>query len=197
MTPKNRTKSTRSSRSVMLAVLVLIGAAAGYNWLVAPHCSYLRAAQKGRSTAGELVRKDRLISNDIAAHKELLTQLQEKFIRAKEQFFDPAGASEFFGSIDALAQDSGCILSSLIFRPAKLQVAQNLSGFITPRHATLSVLANYAGLVTMLNKLQDRPEQVRVDSIDVKLSRNTPGRLNCDMNITIHVVQDEEALIDD
>lgn len=198
MTLQNLKKPTRSSRNVVLAVLVLIFAVACYNWLVAPHSNYLRAAQRSEQTSGELIRKNKLISASVAAQKKQLVELREEYGRAETELFGFEGADEFFGSIDVVAEDAGCVVMSLVFRSAARQSGSaRWRGFISPRRATLSVLAGYPNFVALIEKLRGRPERVLIDSISIKPSRSTPGQLDCDMDVTIYVMQHEETDADD
>jgi len=182
------------SRSVVLASLVLIGAIACYNWFVAPHSNYLQAAHRYESAALALARKNRVMSTGIAKHKRELAQLQEKFAQAKGWVFEPAGAKGFFNGIEAAAEETGCVLSSLTFPPSNRKSGvDRQGGFLTVRRATLSVLGDYAGVIALMDEFQDRREKVLIDSISIESTGKAPGRLDCEMNITVYVMQDEEA----
>jgi len=63
--------------------------------------------------------------------------------------------------------------------------------------AKLSVLGSYGGIAVLMNKLQERDEQVRIDSVTVKPIRRGSSRLKCDMNIAINVIQNKERGPDD
>lgn len=182
------------SRSVVLGSLVLIGAIACYNWFVAPQCTYLQAAHRYESAAQALARKNNVMSADIAKDKRELAQLNEKFVQARASVFEPAGAKEFFNGIEAAAEKTGCVISSLTFQPTNRKPgADRLSGFLRPRRARLSVLGHYAGVIALMDEFQDRREKVLIDSISIASTGKVPGRLNCEMNITVYVIQDQEA----
>jgi len=181
------------SRSVVLASLVLIGAIACYNWFVAPHSNYLQAAHRYESAAQALASKNHVMSTGIAKHKEELAQLQEKFVQARGWVFEPAGAKDFFNGIESAAEKTGCVLSSLTFTPTNRKAgADRLSGFLRPRRARLKVLGDYAGVIALMDEFQDRRQKVLIDSIGIESTGKVPGLLDCEMNITVYVMQDEE-----
>lgn len=183
-----------NSRIVVLASLVVIGAIACYNWCVAPHWNNLQAAHRYESATRTLASKNHIMNAGIARHKRELAQLKEKFVQARGWAFGPAGAKDFFNGIEAAAEETGCVLSSLTFTPTnRKSAADRPSGFLRPRHARLSVLGDYAGIIALMNEFQDRREKVLIDSISIESIGKVPGRLDCEMNVTVYVMQDEEA----
>lgn len=198
MLSKNWTKSTYSSRNVMLAALVLIGAIAVYNWIVAPHRNYLLAAQRYESAAGNLLKKNQTIINNITIKKKKLEELREKSKRIHTKLFDPIEAREFFSNIQGISEETNCIISSLNFSQtdSALDAKRSKAGsYITAKRVTLSVVGNYRNIVALMNKLQDCLKQVRIDSVSIRSISNNPEQLKCDMTITIYTVQDRETTL--
>jgi hypothetical protein len=187
------------SRSVGLASLVLIGTVACYNWFVAPHTNYLRAAQRYESTAEDLARKNSVMTAGIAEKKRKLARLQAEFAQARELVFDGAGAKDFFNAIEAAAEKAGCAVLSLTFPSTdKKPDSRRRGGFLRGEHAKLSVLGDYGGIIALMDEFQNRRERVVIDSISIESTGN-PGaperRLDCRMNVTVYIMQDEEASI--
>ncbi len=197
---RNWKKSSRPSKNVMLAAIVMIGVIAVYNWLVAPHRNYLLAAQKYESAAGNLARKNRIIAKNMKVKTKVLDRLRKELMQTRDGLFDPAEARMFFSDIPAFSQEAGCIVDSLEFlsadpdsdvgRPVK-------NNRLTTQNAKLSVLGSYSSIVALMNKLQQRAEQVRIDSVTVKPIRRGSSRLKCDMTIAINVIQNKEREPDD
>ena len=194
MIRKTRTIPAKASRSVILATLVLIGTVACYNWFVSPHTNYLQAAHRYESMAEVMARKNRVISKGIARWKGQLNELQGEFTQARARVFDPAGAKEFFNGIEAAAESAGCVLSLLKFEPPNSRSGgRRKGGILKVRCAGLSILGDYAGLIALIDKLQDRREKVLIDSITIESAGKVPGRLDCQMNVTVYIMQDEET----
>lgn len=193
----NARKISAHSRTVVLASLVLIGAVACYNWFVAPHTNYLRAAQRYEATAESLERKSRAMNTAVTIKKKELAKLRAEFVRAKESVFDIAGAKAFFNGIEEAAAKAGCSVSSLTFRSTdKKPASGRQAGYLRARLARLSFQGDYPGIIALTAELQNRPERVVIDSISIEStgSHDAPkGQLDCQMNVTIYVMQDEEA----
>jgi len=189
------TKSVRSSRNVMFAALVVIGAIAVYNRVVAPHKNYLLAARRYGLVAGNLAKKNQVVTGNVAAKEKQLEKLQGKFGQIHTRLFGPIGARKFFGQLQTVSEEANCIMYSLKFLPTDQAInAEHLKAgsHITANRAVLSVIGNYGDIVVLVNKLQDRLEQVRIDSVNVKLIRKNAEQLKCNMTITIYVMQNEE-----
>lgn len=190
MLPKNLKKSMRSTRTAFLITLVIIGAIAVYNWFVAPHQNCLLAAQRYQSAADELVRKNQIISNNITIKKEKIKELEDKFKQALSMIFTVAEARTFFSDIQNLSEQANCSVHSLTFSAANLLSGADGSGtnsYITEHQASLAVIGSYGNIIALMSKLQDRPQQVRINSVRIDLNGNNSGELKCSMTITIYV----------
>lgn len=189
------TKSVRSSRSIVLTAIVLIGAIAAYNWIVAPHRDYLLAAQRYDLVAGNLAKKSKIVTSNVAAKGKQLEKLQGKFSQIHTRFFDPLGARKFFSQLQAVSEETDCIMYSLKFLPANPAIIAGrlkAGSYITANRAVLSVIGDFGNILALMNKLQDRSEQVRIGAVNIKLISKNAEQLKCDMTITIYVMQDEE-----
>jgi hypothetical protein len=106
----------------------------------------------------------------------------------------------FFSDIPAFSQEAGCIVDSLEFLSADPDSdgdRQGKNNRVTTQNAKLSVLGSYSSIVALMNKLQERLEQVRIDSVTVKPIRGGLSRLKCDMTIAVNVIQNKERGPDD
>jgi hypothetical protein len=196
----NWTKSARFSGNAVFVALVLIGIFAIYNWIVVPHENYLMAAQRYKSVTDVLARKNEIISKDMMVKKKKLEKLQDEFEQVHTGLFDPVGAKEFFSDIDVMAESTNCIIRSLNVSQAESALKADqpkARGDITANHAALSVVGNYGNIVALIGKLQDRPQQVRINSLSIKLIGGDSNQLGCDMTITVYVIQNKEKHTDD
>jgi len=188
-------KSNVSSKYILIAAVVLIGAVAFYNWVIVPQTGYLMAAQKYESVAAELAKKSQKVNKSVQRAKEDLSELQKKFKQFHTSLFDPNGADKFFSGIQNVAEDVKCVVNSLnltpIYQSSKTGGSGAVNG-ITSRRATLSIAGNYRSIIKLMNKLQERPEQVRIDSVSIKPIDNNSDRLKCDMAVTVYVIRGNE-----
>ncbi len=200
MLSKEWTKSTRSSSNVVLAALALIGVIAVYNWIVAPHKNYLLAAQRYELATGNLAEKNQSIRSDVTGKKRELEKLQEQFKEIHTGLFDPIKARKFFSSIQVVSEETNCTVYLLEFSPNSSASNADKSeaiSYVTVQRAILSVGGSYRNIAALMDKLQDRLERVRIDSISIKPIGNSSAQLKCNMTITIYVIQGEEGYAHD
>ena len=195
MIPQGWTKIDYSSRNALFAALVLIGAIAGYNWIVAPHRKYLLASEQRESVTQELLKKNAVVRKNLKTKESELEQLQEQFGQVRNRFFDTAGSRDFFSDIKVLAKEARCNLASLSFVPpgsrSKGAPGEKASD-LTVSAATLNVVGGYRSILDFMKRLQDRPEHVQIDSISLGFIDAKPGLLKCEITVSVYVIQDKE-----
>jgi len=190
MLPNNRTKMTPSCWNAMFIAIALVAMIAAYRWMIAPHTNYLRAAQKYRITADNLVKKKLVVLNKINSKKRQLEQLKEQYGQISTALFDANEAKEFFERIQDKARNANCIISSLKILPvrAKFETQQPQSDyFITENSAILGISGDFKNIVLLVNSLQDNSKKVFIDSIDIKSSKANSEKLECDITVRIFV----------
>ncbi len=194
MLSHNQIQTIRSSRNVVFSALVVIEAIALYNWIVRPNVNYLRAAQTYESVAEKLAEKNQIISNNVTIRRKEHKELQEKFEHIRLKLFDPVKAKEFFSDIQAMAEETNCIIYSLNFSPTDpaLDTGQEVSSHITTNHAQLSAVGDYKNTVALINKLQGRSKQVWIDSVSIEPIGSNSEQLKCDITVTIYVIHSKE-----
>ena len=189
---KHLKNTTDSQRIVFLAVLVLIGTIAVYNWIVAPHRNYLLAAQRYESAMSDLEKKKGIINNNLKIQKNELGKLQEQFNDNLKMFFDPLEARDFFSGIKAVTEKAGCVMYSLTFSSANSTSGKSklkTDNYIIERGANLSIMGGYGNIEALMNQLQNGSKYVRIDSVRISSDKENPGYLKCDTNITIYEIQ--------
>jgi hypothetical protein len=189
---KHLLKVNPSTRYAVSASLVVIALLAMYNWLVAPHAAYLSVAQGYESVTANLVNKNRIISSQVKVKRKKLQNLQEKSTQLQSTLFTPDKAIEFFSDLQAIAEQTGCMVQSLNMiqnNPREVE-SENISGIIT-KSAVLSVVGLYKDIPRLIQRLQARTQKVWIDSIKVMTVEYNSDRPRCDMTITICEIQDK------
>ncbi|HPS55347.1 MAG TPA: hypothetical protein PLP05_07110 [Sedimentisphaerales bacterium] len=195
MKDKKQTILAYPSQNVMVISLVVIGAIAFYNWFVSPHRNYLLAAQRQELVATDLLKKNQVINNTIAINKNELEELQGKFKQACIGLFSDVEATKFFSNIQTLVENANYTVNSLKFLPTYTVGKGDESektNYVVTRQVKLSVLGDYGNIILLMSKLQDRPERVQIDTVVVKPTISDSDLLQCDMNITIYVIENKE-----
>ena len=195
MLPEHLTKSKRSTKTAIFAALVLIGAVAVYNRIVTPHRNYLAAAQQYESAMIKLESKNQTMSQDLAVKRKELEELRGKFRQAHIELFDHVEAGRFFGNIQTKSEEAGCIVSLLTFSTGNLASEEKRSKpnhYITKQQAILSVLGGYTNILALMDKLQDGPKKVCIDSVGINVDGQDTVHLECKMTVTIYVIHRKE-----
>jgi len=190
-------KLSSPSRSAITTALILIAAAAMYNWMVAPHVNCLFAVQRYKPVVDNIAHEKEIITKALERNKAKLQELTDQLTSARNSLFTPAEAKTFFGSLEAIAKDTDCTLQSLSFttRDRGVTFVRSQDALhIVAKSATLSFTGSYDNIIALLNKLQNRLQKIWIDSIRLRIFDIQSAKLKCDTTITIYVVQDKEAV---
>jgi len=195
----NLVKLSRSSRNAVSASLVLIAAIAMYNWIVAPRADYLSAAQQYESAMEKVVNKNKTIVNKVKIKKKKLQELNEQSAQLQSTLFTPEQAREFFSDLQAISEETGCIVYSINLitnkqNPNKDGQLQDTAGIVT-KSAVLSVVGVYRNITKLIERLQSRTQKVWIDSVRLRSLDNRSDQPRCDITITICALTDKEPAL--
>ncbi len=196
----NLAKLNRPSRNALSAALIIIAAIALYNWMVAPHATYLFAAQQYESVVGSVAKKNKIISNVIGVKKKKLQELSEQFAQLRCTLFTPDEAKEFFSDLRVVCEGAGCTVHSLKFilmeSSSQQKQFEDASGAVV-NSAMLSVTGVYSNVIELVEILQKRTQKVWIDSIEMVALDGDSAKLNCDMAITIYTIHSKETTVNE
>ena len=192
----NLAKLSRTSKNAFSASLIVITALAIYNWKVAPHATYLLAAQQYESVMDSVVKKNKTISSRVEVKRKKLQELREQSSQLHSTLFSPDKAGEFFSDLQAISEETGCIVYSVNLMTNKQspnrdgQLRDSLG--LETKNAVLSVVGVYRNITKLIERLQSRTQKVWIDSINLRTLQNNPEQPRCDITITICIITDEE-----
>ena len=195
----NLAKLSRSSRNAVSASLVLIAAIAMYNWIVAPCADNLSAAQQYESAMEQVVNKNKTIVNKVKIKKKKLQELNEQSAQLQSTLFTPEQAREFFSDLQAISEQTGCIVYSINLiankqNPNKDGQLQDTAGIVT-KSAVLNVVGVYKNITKLIERLQSRTQKVWIDSVRLRSLDNKSDQARCDITITICALTDKESAL--
>jgi hypothetical protein len=195
----NLAKLNRSTRNAIFTALIIIATIATYNWIVAPHVTYLFAAQGYESAVSKTVEKNKVITRDVATKTKRLEELREQLARSRSTLFAPDEAKAFFSDLQAVAEEAGCTVHALNLvgnKPSSRdkRETEDTSG-ITANSATLTVSGRYNSIFGLVEKLQNHAKKIWLDSFEMKIIDFSSGQLECSMTITIYTIQDKGAAL--
>jgi hypothetical protein len=185
-------KLNHSARHTVSASLIVIASLVMYKLLVAPHVAYLSVAQGYESAMTNLVNKNKLIDSKVKVKRKKLQELQEKSAALQSTLFTSDKAREFFSDLQAISEQTGCVVLSLNMikkNPREKQLEDN-TGIVT-KSAVLSVVGLYKDIPRLIKRLQARTQKVWIDSIKVLTVEYNSDRPRCDITITICEIQDK------
>lgn len=192
----NFAKLGRSSRSTVLAALIVIGAIAMYNWTVAPHTNCLFAAQRCESVVSKVVRESEVVRSAINIKQNKVESLQKQFAEFQSTLFTPSQAKEFFSDLQAISEEVGCTVYSLNFttnEPVRKDKKSGDVSDIVANSAMLSIVGVYGNVAELVQRFQMRTQKVWIDSVKMKAINEDSSEIKCDLKITIYTVNDKEA----
>ena len=192
MLVKHLVKANPSTRYAFSASLIVIALFAMYSWLVAPHAAYLSVVQGYESAMTDLVNTNNNISSKVEIKRKKLQELQEKSAQLQSTLFTSDKAREFFSDLQAISEQTGCMVQSLnmIKKYSKETQSENNSGIVS-RSAVLSVVGLYKDIPRLIKRLQSRTQKVWIDSIKVLTVEYNSDQPRCDITITICEIQDK------
>jgi hypothetical protein len=181
----------KSVRTAMSASLIAIAAVAMYGWMVAPHVRYLYAVQEYRPAVQKTEKQRKILHQALSTKRQKLDAMQTQLTALQTELFTPDEAGNFFGDMESLCRQAGCTVISVNFEslaggsrlPASPEPVVTM-----PRRVHLAVLGRYDQIVTLLKRVQARPQRVCIDSCRVELFDLRSAGLKCDVTMTLWVL---------
>jgi hypothetical protein len=194
----NLAKLSRSSRNAGSASLIIIGALAMYNWIVAPHTAYLAAAQQHEVVVATVARKNEHITKMVEIKRKKLEELREQSAHLLSTIFTADKATEFFSDLQAISEQSGCTVHSLNFvgnTPDYKSGHLEDSAGVVDKSAILSVIGGYSDIIKLFERLQMRSEKVWIDSVRMQTVDRRSANPQCDITLRIHTIPSKESTL--
>jgi hypothetical protein len=189
------TKLNRTSQNSFFAALVIIAAAAMYSWQVAPYVKCLYAARQYNYAVSRLEEKNEAVSDEIRVETKKLGKIINEYAQVRGKLFTPAQAKEFFGTLQGMFEETGCIVNLFNLTQNKSRKESKKSEGaveILSNSATLSFNGDYGSIINVVEGLQNHTPIVLVDSFKVDIVNFYSGQLKCDIVLTIYILQDKE-----
>ena len=182
MTNLHKRNSTVAAISIIMTIAI-------YNWFVTPHTQYLMAEQKYQQTMNSVENKDKILNTELKISNKKFENLCKKHEQQKQMFFEIDKAKNFLSSIQTTAEKNGCMIENLRFLPSREIVTGSSDIKINQYQTNLILFGGYGNVVKFLNTIQNRPEKVQVDSINVEMN-NEKGYLECSLAISIYTLKE-------
>jgi len=186
---------TGPATKVIIAVsFVAIVALAAYNWVISPQITYLHAAEQYKSiVGGDGAAKSAVIRKNIEKKLVEVEKLQQDVSGLENSFFASEKAREFFSDVEPVAVQHNCTIESSDFMPSVSKKSDDISD-VTLSRAKFIMSGNYENIMKFLEKIRDYPQRIVISGLLIERSNKINDDLNCQVNITVYVAEDKEAI---
>ena len=193
MLNNNIIRSGPTTRVIIAVSFISIVALAAYNWVISPQITYLHAAEQYRSiiTGGGV--RSTIILKNIEKKLVELEKLQQDVSGLENSFFTFEEAREFFSDIEPVAVQHNCTIKSSDFMPSVSKKSGDVSD-VTLSQAKIILSGNYKNIMKFLEKIRDYPQRIVVSNLLIERSNKINNDLNCQVSITVYVIEDKETM---
>ncbi len=193
MLNNNIIRSGPTTKVIVAVSFISIMALAAYNWVIVPQIAYLNAAEQYKSIVGGAGAKSTIIQNNIERKLVEIEKLQQDVSRLENSFFTFEKAREFFSDIEPVAVQHNCAVESSDFMPSVSKKSGDVSD-VTLSRAKIMLSGNYKNIMKFLEKIRDYPQRIGISNLLIERSDKINNDLNCQVTITIYVIEDKEAI---
>jgi len=189
-------KSSHTSRIFIAVSIIAISALATYNWSISPQTRYLKATQNYKEMAKNVAQKTVLLKKHVKVDEKKFDQLTTDLEKSLSGFFTPEKLTDFFGSLDTIAAQTKCAIDNIEFeddRPMETSKNHEAPCTVIMKSARIHFAGQYNNIIRFFTRLSDRPEQISLTSLDIKLPNFTQNILTCNMKITVYLIEDKEV----
>ncbi|MFH1372153.1 MAG: hypothetical protein ABII09_12830 [Planctomycetota bacterium] len=179
--------TSRTHRRALLLAMLVIAAVALYRWILAPYGGQLLAVQQYDFALAGVLHKARILNTMLEAKKAKLKELTAEAVRLRSELFTPGEAREFFASLPAVANRTGCVIQSVSSpteqRGGSTSSPADGSGIIGKK-AIVAYSGGYGNIVAFIEELQTYQRKVWIDSVRIEAGGNA-GKLKCQLTLTL------------
>lgn len=189
-----------SKRNALSIALVVVGAAAMYNWILSPQVGYLLAVQRYQPVADEIAARTGRIGGALDEKRRQWRTLQQELAETRDRFFTREEARVFLGNLQSFVERTGCTVAAADSTSDDRTVQPRGSEGPAPVAASqvdLTVVGQYDQIIMLLERLQSNRKRIWVDSCALKLSDVRSGRLECKLILILHALSDKEGHVNE
>ncbi len=183
-------------RHTSSAALVLIGAIALSNWVLAPHVSYLHAMQKLGAALDHVAAEKGRLDGVLATKVRQWQSLRREWTEYEEGVFSVDSAQTFLGGLLPLVEETGCtvVLAECAGQGKVSPTADpNMSPVLEVYHPGLVAAGQPDQVAALLQRLQDHRPRVWIDSCRCDFSNGGSGLVECNLVLALYVGQDRRV----
>ncbi|MEN6425638.1 MAG: hypothetical protein ABFE13_09765 [Phycisphaerales bacterium] len=188
MTTDRSHNTSAPRRYALTAAPFLIGAAALYNWVIAPHVGYLHAMQRLEPVITRMAEELDAVDETRDEKLSMMRGLRAELANVREGLFTSQEAKAFTHDLPTVVGKTGCVIGAVDFsQDARETDDPNTPIAVEALHADCTIVGQYGQIVALLRSFREQRQRVWVDSCQMDLLDPRTGRLECRLGLTIYI----------
>ena len=185
-----------SSKQALFAASFVIVGVALYNWIVAPHVTYLRAVQKYEPVVERVAQEKASLKDLLVTRKRVLEDLESQFGQIRPFLYTYEQARQLLGDLEAMAAEQRCTMTTVDLssnRPTRIVGDEQESFLVEEVETSVTITGDYDGIMAFVGRLQSQQHKIWVRALSMELAGQDAERLRCRIDISIYVIKEKEA----
>jgi len=193
-------KLGNSSRRALLAASVVIVGVALYNWIVAPHVTYLRAVQRYEPVVDRIAQEKASLKDLLISRKKRLADLELQFSQIRPFLYTYEQARQLLSDLEGMAVEYKCSITTVDLgsnRPTRIVGDEQESLLVEGVDTSVTITGSYDGIMAFIGRLQTQQRKIWVRTLTLELAGLETQKLRCRIDIGIYVIMEKEAVSHD
>ncbi len=182
----------RVVRHASSAAVIVIGAIALYNWVLASHVGYLHAMQKLEAAVGSIAEEKDRVGGTLKAKIGQWRSLRQELAELEDGVFTTQEAQAFLRGLLLLVEETGCtvVVADLAGHDKTTPIEEpNAPLVVDVFRPSLAVSGGADQILTLLQRLRDHRPRVWIDSCQCDFSDAEEGPLECSLGLALYATE--------
>jgi hypothetical protein len=183
----------------LAASIVIVGVAL-YNWIVAPHVTYLQAVQRYEPVVDRIAREKASLNDLLIDRKKKLADLESQFSRIRPLLYTYEQARQLLSDLEEMAVEHKCSMTTVDIgsnRPMRIVGDEQESLLVEGIDTSVTITGDYDGIMAFIGRLQTQQRKIWIRTLILELAGPETQKLRCRIDIGIYVIKEKEAVSHD
>jgi hypothetical protein len=193
-------KLGNSSKQALFAASVVIVGVALYNWIVAPHVTYLRAVNRYEPVVERIAQEKASLKDLLISRQKRLADLEAQFSLIRPLLFTVEQARQLLSDLEVMAAEEKCSMMTVDLgsnRPTRIVGDEQETLLVEGVDTSVTLTGSYDGIMALIGRLQAQQRKIWIRTLTLELAGPETQKLRCRMDIGIYVIKEKEAVSHD